>query len=457
MSQLSKGDILDRVAKCESLRGINLVRAELSAIDLAGADLSEANLRMADLSHASLREAQLTGSFLSGAILNEALLIGANLVESSLIGVMLKSADLSRADLSGADLTGANLQEALLAGTYLVGTYLNETDLTGANLSGAYMRMAQMSGSNLSGAMLEGADLSFTDLSGARLDGCCLMGANLTGAKLVASALTDCDLRDADLTGADLSGCNLTGAMLRGIKFDRAKLDDAWADWVNLSNDAKGEDRAAFEDVFITIVGKPMAQVVIEGRVSDDVWVVILTHLCEFQIMNPNHSDVKLKTLQQGISSSALYLEAAHELSLAAYLAEFADIAGKGSVELFNKLAEAVAEYSGQPYKLEPLPASPPSLLGFAAQPAVDDASIPPFTTGPAVMSRIRALEQTAFWTSDKAIVILTGKREIWLEAVSGPSLTLRPPHGLNLGLDLIHGRFVVKDHHRNKSAMSTR
>lgn len=425
------------------------MRTDLSAMDLSRVDLAEANLRMADLNRANLREARLTGCFLSGALLNEASLTGANMVESSMIGASLKNADLSSADISGSDLTGANLQGAQLAGAYLVGTFLNETDLSGANLTGAFVRMAQMAGSNLAGASLENADLSYTDLSGVRLDGCCLISANLMGANLSGSTLKGCDLRGADLTGADFSGCNLTGAKLRDVKFAGVKLTDAWAEWVDMAIDGI-EDRASLEEVFVGIIGKPIAQLLVEGRVGDDVWAVILAHLCAFQMAHPTSAEVRLRGIHEGISSSVLYLEAEHEVSLAAYLAEFADIIGKGSLELFERLATAVAERSERA-----LGASAPS-YEFAAQSSstrhdgLDQALSQ-------LAGKVEALHQTAFWTSDKAVLILTGNRQIWLEATSNPSLTLRPPHGSAVGVDLVRGHFVTDEVRRSKTLAGTR
>jgi len=455
MPQLSKGEIADRVTSGESLRGLNLVRADLSGMELSRADLAEANLRMADLSRSDLREVRLTGCFLSGATLVDATLVGANLVEASMIGAVMKGANLSRADLSGADLTGANLETAELQGAYLVGTYLNETDLTRANLASAYVRMAQMAGANLTDASLESADLSYTDLSDVRLNGCCLIGANLTGANLSGSSLAHSNLRGANLTGANLTGCNLTGAKLRDIKFDGVKLADAWAEWVDLSLTNNEEDRASLEEAFTGMVGKPLAQVMIEGRVGDDVWAVVLTHLCEFQILHPRHSDVKLRAIHQGISSSALYLEADHELSLAAYLAEFADIIGKGSVELFEKLAGAVGDGAARNFESGISSQAASSLFGIAAQAAMGQPNGSAHPLGQTV-ARVEALQRTPFWSSDKAIVILTGNKHVWLEAVSNPSLTLRPPHGSAVGIDLVRGRFVI-DEHKRKRVVSKR
>jgi hypothetical protein len=345
--------------------------------------------------------------------------------------------------LSGSDLTGANLQGARLIGAYLVGTFLNETDLTGANLSGAFVRMAQMSGSNLTGASLESADFSNSDLSGVRLDGSNLHSANLTGANLSGSTLKGCDLRGANLNGADLSGCNLTGAKLRDVQFAGLKLADAWAEWVDMSIDGI-EDRASLEEVFVGLIGRPIAQLLVEGRVGDDVWAVILAHLCAFQMTHPTNAEVRLRGIHQGIGSSALYLEAEHELSLAAYLAEFADIIGKGSVELFEQLAAAVTERGERTVDTSAqssgLSDHTPSVLERGFDGAIND-----------LAGSVEALQQTSFWSSDKAVLILTGSRQIWLEATSNPSLTLRPPHGAAVGIDLVRGHFVTDGHRRNK------
>lgn len=444
MPQLSRVDILARVASGEGLRGANLVRTDLSVMDLAHVDLADANLRMADLNRANLREARLTGCFLSGAVLNDTRLTGANMVESSMIGASLRGADLSGADLSGADLTGANLQGAQLAGTYLVGAFLNETDLSGAILTGAFVRMAQMAGSNLAGASLENADLSNSDLSGVRFDGCSLINANLMGANLSGSTLKGSDLRGADLSGADLSGCNLTGAKLRDVRFTGVKLADAWAEWVDVAIDGS-EERASLEEVFVGIIGKPVAQLLVEGRVGDDVWAVILAHLCAFQMTHPTNAEVRLRGIHEGISSSVLYLEADHEMSLAAYLAEFADIIGKGSIELFEQLATAVAERS------ERAPATSGSSSDDASQsssPRLEELD----QAVSELAGRVEALQKTAFWTSDKAVLILTGNRQIWLEATSNPSLTLRPPHGSAVGVDLVGGHFVTNSVRRGKT-----
>ncbi|HKY06387.1 MAG TPA: pentapeptide repeat-containing protein [Blastocatellia bacterium] len=442
MSQLSRGDILDRVALGESLRGINLVRVNLSSMDLSRADLTEANLRMADLTAADLRDARLTGCFLSGAILNQANLAGSNLVEASLIGVLMRSADLSRADMSGADLTGASLEEAHLEGAYLVGTFLNETDLRGSNLAGAYIRMAQMAGSNLADAKLEGADLSNTDLSGVRLDGASLANANLSGAILAASSLVGCDLRGANLSGADLRACNLTGAKLREIKFADVKLDDAWAEWVDIGM-GREEERASLEEVFTEIIGKPLAQVIIQGRVEDAVWAVVLAHLCEFQSTHAAHKDVRIKAIHLGVSSSALFLEAENEMSLAAYLAEFADIIGKGSIELFQKLAAIAANQNGGGADGAILQTSGPAKQTGALHAQAMTSQMP--------QAVAEALEDTEFWKNEKAVVILTGNRRVWFEAASSESLTLRPPHGAAVGVDLINGRFITDDVRRTR------
>ena len=436
MPGLSRGEILDRVAGGESLRRASLMRADLSDLELVQIDLTEANLRMADLTYSDLREARLTRSSLSGANLNGVNLVGANMVEASLIGANLSGADLSRADLSGADLTGATLEDAQLLGAYLVGAFLNEADLSRANLSGAYVRMARMGGTNLGGAIMEGADLSQADLSGVHLDGCCLISANLAGADLSSSTLTYCDLRGADLSGANLSGCNLTGAKLRGVKSHGAKLDDIWAEWVNIGSGGN-EERASLEDVFGGRMGKPLAQMLVEGSIDDKVWVVLLAHLCKFQMMHPRYADVKLKAIRQNANASALYLEADQELSLAAYLFELAGITGKGHKELADKLIETFSDQIQIGLK------SNGSALRSLPTLARSEDTAPRKISGSTASSDIEALKHTAFWNSEKAFAILTSSRCVCFEAASNETLTIRSPHSFNPGIELIQGHFV--------------
>ncbi len=480
MSDLSRGEIIDRIAGGLSLRGLNLVRVDLSDVEMVRADLAEANLRMAFLNGADLREARLGGSHLSGALVNEADLTGANLVEANMIGVSLKNSNLSRADLSGADLTGASLEGANLEGTYLVGAFLNETHLTGANLTGAYVRMAQMSGCDLTGASLDGAELSQSDMSGARLDGCSMVGATLANATLLASSLVHCDLRGANLTGADLTGCNLTGVRLHGVKVDQVKLDDAWAEWIDISHEGNGTARCTFEEAFLGVLGKPMCQVLIEGRVDDEVWAVILEHVTAFHQSRAEHGGVKLRAINQGSNASVIYVEAETELSLAAYLFEFADIMGKGSIELFERLASVVPPkrdpdvsvdiWDDEPTQIDELlnktfpgteigngsGSSPQAIIprdehrGSLESGSVQIAQETVQTVSDFKHSlRLEKLEGRNFWDRAKAVVILSGNRRVWLEAASSESLTLRPPHGVVAGLDLIRGRFVTDETRR--------
>jgi hypothetical protein len=254
------------------------------------------------------------------------------------------------------------------------------------------------------------------------------------------------------MAGADLSGCNLTGARLRDVKFGGVKLADAWAEWVDMAMDGI-EDRASLEEVFVGI-GKPVAQLLVEGRVGCDVWAVIISHLCVFHLTHPNNRDVRLRGIHEGIGASALYLEAEYEMSLAAYLSEFADVIGTGSLELFEKLAAVMAKrgergdeenavhFDVAPYSPWARPLGSP----LDSNDGLDQALTQLATS-------VEALQQTSFWTSDKAVLVLTGNRQIWLEATSNPSLTLRPPHGSALGVDLVRGHFVTEELWRSKLA----
>jgi uncharacterized protein YjbI with pentapeptide repeats len=450
---LSKGEILHRLSQGDNLKGLSLVRADLSAMELAYVDLTQANLRMANLTQANLSEARLMGSFLSGATLTQAHLVGASLIQASMIGAILNGADLSRADLSGADLTGANLEEAMLSGAFLVGAFLTETNLTKSYLAGAYVRMSQMAGCNLMNAVLESADLSQSDLSGARLDGASLNNASLSGAKLSACSLVGCDLREADLTNADLSGCNLTGAKLHGIKYTGVNLTDTWADWVDISVDGNPlQQRATLEDAFVGVLTRPLAQIFVEGAIPTHVWALLISHLCEFQSNHPNYSDIQLKGIHKGANSSALYLEAEREASLVAYFKELSEIVGKGARQLSEKLSfiktltTASLLNGSRPLALEA--AVPGSPTNGASAVRVGDfiSGDDPLGLGFGKTSFVENLQTTSFWGSEKGFVILTGSRQIYLEAVSSPLLTMHPPHNTSSRLDLVQGHFVPNE-----------
>ena len=246
------------------------------------------------------------------------------------------------------------------------------------------------------------------------------------------------------MVGADLSGCNLTGARLRDMKFGGVKLADAWAEWVDMAMDGV-EDRASLEEVFVGI-GKPIAQLLVEGRVGSDVWAVVISHLCVFHLRHPNNRDVRLRGIHEGIGASALYLEAEREISLAAYLSEFADIIGTGSLELFEKLALISAERRGNEEDEIDVHFDVASHSPLSRNDDLDQALT-------RLATSVDALQRTPFWTSDKAILVMTGNRQVWLEATSNPSLTLRPPHGSVLGVDLVRGHFVTEELWRTKLA----
>jgi hypothetical protein len=150
-----------------------------------------------------------------------------------------------------------------------------------------------------------------------------------------------------------------------------------------------------------------------------------------------------------------LYFEAEHELSLAAYLTELAELAGKGAAELFQKLGAALSDLNGLPFSVvdqEPV---------AAASRFESDSDVPRIRTGSQEIAAMRIvaaaerLQATSFWSSEKAFLVLTANRQSWLEAVSSPLLTVRPPHGAAIGVDLIRGHFVIDDHRKKRAETS--
>jgi uncharacterized protein YjbI with pentapeptide repeats len=172
-----------------TLRGVNLVEANLHGANLRRADLEKAVLLRANLSGANQEGASLREANLLRANLQEAALVGANLQETNLFGANLRAACLWRANLGGARLADATLQEVSLDGADLGGT-----DLSGANLDGADLREVN----------LEAATLREANLQGAYLTGANLRGALLANASLEGASLYEANLREADFAGARL-------------------------------------------------------------------------------------------------------------------------------------------------------------------------------------------------------------------------------------------------------------
>lgn len=193
MAELSRNEVVERVAA-----GKPVSRADLCDIDLSNAVLENADLRRSDLDGANLEGANLSRSQLRSASLREAYLVAADLH-----GANLENCDLEGARLEGADLRGANLARA---------------NLEGANLTGAKLGGAVLTGAQLESAMMGQADLSKAQLLHAELANAYLAGANLRGAKLCNADLTSANLEEAELEGADLTGATLDNTITRGAR-----------------------------------------------------------------------------------------------------------------------------------------------------------------------------------------------------------------------------------------------
>ncbi len=264
----------ERLARGESLAGMDLSGADLAGMRLDGADLREAFLNGADLSAARLHQANLEGATLAhcrliGTQLSGARLQGANLGRSRIEGADLSEADLSDTVFDGAWIRHARMCRARLDDSRWMDVELHRVDLSGSTsrtmlvflrLDLGACRLAEVQwaqvvflecvlrGATLAGARLEKAvfqsvDLQEADLRGLVVEngcfvaGCRLHGSNLRHARfgtlsLRGADLGQCDLRHAVLKGCDLSECDLRGsrlyaADLRGASLARARLQGA--------------------------------------------------------------------------------------------------------------------------------------------------------------------------------------------------------------------------------------
>ena len=143
------------LAKCVSLKGAHLEKANAAQARFQGADLSNAVLKEAVLEEADLSNAVLFAADLSNARLEKAELTGGvDMMFANLSYARLHGADLGGAKLYGANLSNAKLQSALLSNAFLHGADLTYADMTGANLAGA-----RLLGADLGNAQLRASDL----------------------------------------------------------------------------------------------------------------------------------------------------------------------------------------------------------------------------------------------------------------------------------------------------------
>lgn len=178
--RLSRQGVIDRHARHESLRGL----------DLAGLDLSELDLQGADFSQAMLDDTRFEGSRLAGARFDQA---------------QMQRADFSRADASQASFAGARAHASRFANATLTQASLTAGDFTGTDFSSA---------------RLANADCTRTDFTGSRMD-----GLDASASRAAQASFIECALADTRFSGAGLQGARFDRAQLQGARFDDATAE----------------------------------------------------------------------------------------------------------------------------------------------------------------------------------------------------------------------------------------
>jgi uncharacterized protein YjbI with pentapeptide repeats len=173
-----------------SLRGRNLVEANLARADLRKVDFSGANLTKAILRSARLQGAvfarpsnqRIDGktTYSEPANLQNADLDFAFLQRAEFRSADMRRVKLSNAELEGAILENAKLQGATIANSRLAGVNLRFADMTGASVFNSNLSKADMSGATLTGAVFSGGHMQF---------------ANMDKAKVIAAAFFDVNVR----------------------------------------------------------------------------------------------------------------------------------------------------------------------------------------------------------------------------------------------------------------------
>ncbi|MDG2195924.1 MAG: caspase family protein [SAR324 cluster bacterium] len=127
------------------LKGLRILRMDLSGSDLRDAKLSESNLNQSNLSGANLQNTNLRSAYLRGA----------NVSASNLSGAILISTDLRDVNLLGANLTATILLSADLQGASMLGAKFCNTTMPDGSIANRDCYPAQVD-TNQSSIVLSG-------------------------------------------------------------------------------------------------------------------------------------------------------------------------------------------------------------------------------------------------------------------------------------------------------------
>jgi len=250
---LSAGEILARLRRGESLRGVDAAGVDFTGSKLPGADFAEAMLAGARFSGADLRGANFRRAIIQGADFRGADLTGACMAEATGPDAVFCEARMEKTDMKDGDWTGADLAGAALGMADLSRALLRKAILKGCNARECRAVGTDFAGSDLSGIDFSNGDLTNADCTGAILDKGIFTGVRASNIHIFAVRGTGTDFRNATLSGIRggaeatlkdvcLKGADLTGASLGGTVFIDVDLEEASLDYGDFS-------RAAFTNV----------------------------------------------------------------------------------------------------------------------------------------------------------------------------------------------------------------
>lgn len=182
------------------LRGITLLKEDLSTLDLSGYDLSFANLNQSDLNRTNLSHCRLFKASLEQAVLDECEFVGANLQGADLDECSARRCGFGGADLSFSSFINADVSDASFIRSKMVGADLRASNLTNARLS-----EMDLTDAIFTRATLENSDLKHSNVERTNFELASMTGSRLTGIKNFKKAMwIGADVRDMDLRGAYL-------------------------------------------------------------------------------------------------------------------------------------------------------------------------------------------------------------------------------------------------------------
>ena len=227
MATITPEELLQKIEKGESLKGMDLSKIKLKGCTISNADFEEADLEKANFSGCTLKEVNFKNANLKKTRWDKATVSDSNFSGSNMEGSQCKKALFQHVQMEKTTLKRAWLEKATIQDSLL-----NQCDLSESQASGAVFKKTSMAKAILNRAEMEKVCLEEITLDEANLTEALLSESKLQSVTLAKASLERTDLEMSELKNVDFSAANLVRAnlslcLLENVGFQQSDMTKA--------------------------------------------------------------------------------------------------------------------------------------------------------------------------------------------------------------------------------------